>query len=123
MTYARPTPSRFLQELRLELRELLLVKHRALGDALLVLFRVRRGLPRLFVLALHDAPLDPLLELLELPHDGRLVPRDGLAALLQAPVHLLLGTAHVRALRLAQERGFLRERECMGGRDAGVGTA
>jgi hypothetical protein len=33
--------------------------------------------------------------------------RDGLAALLQTRVHLLLWALHVRALRLAQERGFL----------------
>ena len=47
------------------------------------------------------------LELLELRHDARLVPSDGLPALLQAPVQLLLRALHVRALRLAQKRGFL----------------
>ena len=96
----------FLKELGPQLRELLLVEHGALADALLV-FRLVLG-RGLSILALHHAPLHALLEPLQLRHDRLLVSRDGLAALFQAPVELLLRTTHVRALRLAQKRGFLR---------------
>ena len=69
-------------------------------------YLARVGLAPLPILALRDAPLHAPLELLELRR-ARLVPSDGLPALLQAPVQLLLRALHVRALRLAQKRGFL----------------
>ena len=76
--------SMLLQKLWPELPQLLLIKQRALADALVEGGLIWRGSRRLPVLTRRHAPLHPALKRLQLPRDCLLVARDGRPALNQA---------------------------------------